>query len=1053
VADSNLKFNVLVSAQTEALLKLAEVVDRLSAKLDELDRKKVNVPVDADTAKADAKLAETKKQADALDGKNINIKVDSSQVDQASERMSRMQMIAIALVAAFPAIAAAVLALPAALSLVAAPIAAIVLGMDGIKAAVQPLSTAFGDLKTQVSEVFAGQLQPAVRNLALLFPTLTTGLQGTAQALSNVATQVTSVVSSSAGLDMLKGIFQGVNDLISNMAPGIAQFTDNILNLAQSGIQGLQPFAEVFNQVADAWKNTIADMAQTGTVQAAISGLVQVLGGLLNILPPLVELGAKFMAAVGPPLAAALNAVASVLGVLAGPLGNVTVLVLEAVAAWKLLSLAGNAFASLGTKLGGAVGAMGNFASASKLAAAEAGGFVNSAGNFVVASKNAATGATGLSGAATKVGSALSKIGSALPVVGLAFVALNGVVDAANQKWDANVQATLQGGKAAQTAKDQMTSGIPGIVNLGLSLLGLNSGYEGVSQAATDYYNQQSLLGKAQIDATKAQNDYDLVLQDSNSTTQQVAEAHQRLTDAVQKYKDAEVAATDATKSGADALHEHIGTISGLINAHQAYGAALKATAKATDAYNAALKSGDQDLIAQKTEILVGAIDDQATALANQAKVATQSLGPTASLAEQNRAYVNSLGDSAATLQGPARTALLGYIDTLSNADLATISSANHVSGLKTQIITLPSGRKVEIAVDAQAALDQVANIKKQITEITSTVHQVTMGLITTIAEGLLGGFKGKVDNTHGTAHVDGESSGGTTVLEAWKALVGGTTATAHQTSEPAGAQSVLSAWIALVGGTTATGHQNAEPAGANSILAAWVARVFGTTATGHQNADPALANAALAAWVARVFGTTATAKANADTSQAESMLNYVARARTAIINIQYTGGTGTGASTFGLAQGGVITPMAAGGVVGFDRGGLASHKLTAMSGGAAQVVPPNTWRLIGDNMKVPEVFAPLDGSDRSLSFLRYGANQFGFDLAPLQAAVAGQYTPKATPAYATQLPRGTQGATTYNQQVTVVCPNNVNMMDAASRRQLAVFVKDELTKLDSSRR
>lgn len=1019
MADSNLKFNVLVSAQTEALLKLAEVVDRLTSKLDELDRKKVNVPVDADTAKADAKLAETKKQADALDGKNINIKVDSSQVEQAGERMSRLQMIALAVAAAFPFVAAAILALPAALALVAAPLAAIVLGMDGIKAAVQPLSAAFGDLKTQVSEVFAGQLQPAVRNLAAVFPTLTTGLQGTAQALSNVATQVTSVVSSSSGLSQLKGIFQGVNDLISNMAPGIAQFTDNILNLAQSGIQGLQPFAEVFNKIADAWKSTIAEMNQSGTVQAAVSGLVQVLGGLLAILPPLVEIGAKLMAVVGPPLAAALNAVAGVLGFLAGPLGTVTALVLEAVAAWKLLGLASSAITSLGTKLGGAVTSMGGYATASK---------------------QAATASEGFSAAGTRVSSTLSKIGSALPAVGMAALFL---VDAFQQAQKANEEmatAFMKGGAKA----DAITAGWK---RLGEIWGPLGAGIKTVTEDSKAQYDALSLVGKAQVDAESAANNYDNAVQKFGPTSAQAVIAHAVLLAALQRYKDAQQSATDATKSGADALHEHIGTISGLIATHQAYGAALKATAKATGEYNAALKSGDQDLIAQKTEILVGAIDDQATALANQAKVATQSLGPTASLAEQNRAYVNSLGDSAATLQGPARTALLGYIDILSTADLQTISSANHVSGLKTQIITLPSGRKVEIAVDAQAALEQVANIKKQIGEITGTVHKVTMGLLTNVAESLLGGFKTHVDNTHGTAHVDAESSGGTATLEGWKAVVGGTTATAHQNADPTSANGILQAWVSRVFGTTATSHQNAEPTGANSILSSWVAHVFGTTGTSHLNSEPSGANSVLAgvlAAVGRAVGTMHIRGAD----EASGLINAItSRYYAAYIHIISVGAAVGGASALAPYHGAIGTPsgtpmMARGGVIrSFGQAGL------------ADIAAPSTFRAIyGDRPDVNESYIPWNRDQRSLSILATTAHAMGQSLVPNVEGGSG-YTPKASPAYATQLPRAAQGAVSHVYNVAVTFQNAINAMDRATLRQAAVTIQDEIKKLDGSRR
>lgn len=61
-------------------------------------------------------------------------------------------------------------------------------------------------------------------------------------------------------------------------------------------------------------------------------------------------------------------------------------------------------------------------------------------------------------------------------------------------------------------------------------------------------------------------------------------------------------------------------------------------------------------------------------------------------------------------------------------------------------------------------------------------------------------------------------------------------------------------------------------------------------------------------------------------------------------------------------AQGGVLEFMAGGGIPG----------LTPMQS-IAQMVPANTWRVVGDRGDVPELFAPLDGSPRSWALLLEG--------------------------------------------------------------------------------
>ncbi|KJQ54659.1 phage tail tape measure protein [Microbacterium sp. SA39] len=72
--------------------------------------------------------------------------------------------------------------------------------------------------------------------------------------------------------------------------------------------------------------------------------------------------------------------------------------------------------------------------------------------------------------------------------------------------------------------------------------------------------------------------------------------------------------------------------------------------------------------------------------------------------------------------------------------------------------------------------------------------------------------------------------------------------------------------------------------------------------------------------------------------------------------------------SGFKLPGGRTVTAQANGGVVEF----MANGGLTPMSS-LAQMVPQNTWRVVGDRSDVPELFAPLDGSARSWALLMEG--------------------------------------------------------------------------------
>ncbi|MBB1511970.1 phage tail tape measure protein [Tessaracoccus sp. MC1627] len=110
------------------------------------------------------------------------------------------------------------------------------------------------------------------------------------------------------------------------------------------------------------------------------------------------------------------------------------------------------------------------------------------------------------------------------------------------------------------------------------------------------------------------------------------------------------------------------------------------------------------------------------------------------------------------------------------------------------------------------------------------------------------------------------------------------------------------------------------------------------------------------------------------DVSGAERELNYLARARTATVyarvqSVQQAAQRAVSGSGYNVynATGGVLDFMAAGGIRG----------LNPMQP-IAQMVPPNSWRVVGDRGDVPEAYIPLDGSARSLAILLETIRRFG---------------------------------------------------------------------------
>jgi rhodanese-related sulfurtransferase len=62
-----------------------------------------------------------------------------------------------------------------------------------------------------------------------------------------------------------------------------------------------------------------------------------------------------------------------------------------------------------------------------------------------------------------------------------------------------------------------------------------------------------------------------------------------------------------------------------------------------------------------------------------------------------------------------------------------------------------------------------------------------------------------------------------------------------------------------------------------------------------------------------------------------------------------------------------------------FAGGGF--HRLTPMPAGVASIVPPNTWRVVGDRMVDDEAYIPINNSWRSQAILARTASEMGFDL------------------------------------------------------------------------
>lgn len=467
---SDLSFNIVALDKAGAtFVKLAEQVDKLSNKLDRLDRKDVTA--------------------------NVNIRTDESQ-KALDSFTSRFQLMAAGIVAASPAIGAAL-------------IGGVGAGFIGVAALAQASNA-------QVQDAYKGLWQDVVattRNgTQQLVPTFVAAANQMDSAVQNLGPQIAHAFSF-AGPGIL-ALTRGVTDAAQNAMPGLTTSMQNSLPvmeatsmvMGQLGTTGGQALATLsqhsqdlgvtlvsFGQIVDSVMGTavtvISSVAQAwsanaGSINGAISGITNVLNGLVTgVLPP-------FSAALGA-AAEIIKGITAVLGPLAPVLGTVGG---AALVTWAAFKLAGAVTSGIQSLSMGVVTLGGNM----EAAAVKSGGMIAGMRGVTVASSATATAVTAAgratASAAVSMGAAMSAIAGPLGIVLTVGAGLWGFFASST---DDATQSSL----AAAAGIDAVTSALlasNGVVNQSVtnSLKGLE-GYNEAAKGAAEFGITQTELNKA----------------------------------------------------------------------------------------------------------------------------------------------------------------------------------------------------------------------------------------------------------------------------------------------------------------------------------------------------------------------------------------------------------------------------------------------------------------------------------------------------------------------------------------------------------------------------
>jgi phage-related protein len=252
-----------------------------------------------------------------------------------------------------------ILALPGLAAVAGSAFAAIALGMDGIKKAFGTLTPAIDTLKSKVSDSFEKALAPAVKNLAPLFPAITSGIQQMATALGGTVTMISKTITSAEGLKAIKVTLEGAARFIQGMQPGIDALVKSFLTLGEAVGPQLKALGASIGSIFEGFNNAVNELKASGALGPAFEGLAAVFKSIGGLITPVIVLLGKLAGALEGPLATVIDAIAKGLaaatpGIIAFANGFGKVMTAIAPALEALLPLIGDIAGLIGGVLGDA---------------------------------------------------------------------------------------------------------------------------------------------------------------------------------------------------------------------------------------------------------------------------------------------------------------------------------------------------------------------------------------------------------------------------------------------------------------------------------------------------------------------------------------------------------------------------------------------------------------------------------------------------------------------------------------------------------------------------
>lgn len=296
--------------------------------------------------------------------------------------------------------------------------------------------------------------------------------------------------------------------------------------------------------------------------------------------------------------------------------------------------------------------------------------------------------------------------------------------------------------------------------------------------------------------------------------------------------------------------------------------------------------------------------------------------------------------------------------------------------------------------INAQKAAEVLAGKLKSIPDDKSIV----VDMLTDEAQAALKKLGFKIEEVDGEIKITADDATAIKQLQNYLAIVNTSTGTTNIKADPKPAFNEHGKLLQFIDRSSATTTTNTNLAPSYNSLGqflGFVDRSYATT-TGRANFKPAYdATGAVIGFINSQAGTLGL---NVATGGAQRTVdNFIASNSRRTITIGVTAqqnASGVFRPGPQFAKGGIATAFASGGVAG--------RSLTPMRGGLATIVPPNSWRVVGDRLRDDEAYIPINRSSRSVMLLDETARRMGFALARMYAhggvATSGASTMTTSP-------------------------------------------------------